>query len=76
MDARAQLVLWLLRVLVLASALRAAIEMLDLCGPDPAVPPHVLLDERLHSSENPSQGHRTPRGIGRFASWNWAPSQG
>src|SRR5260370_8291121 len=53
MDARAQLVLRLLRVLVLASALWVAIEMLDLRGPDPDVPPHVLLDERLHSEEPP-----------------------
>jgi hypothetical protein len=53
MDERAQLVLRLLRVLVLAFALLVAIEMLDLRGPDPDVPPHVLLDERLHSEEPP-----------------------
>jgi hypothetical protein len=34
-------------------ALLVAIEMLDLRGPDPDVPPHVLLDERLHSEEPP-----------------------
>ena len=39
MDERAQLVLRLLRVLVLAFGLWVAIEMLDLRGPDPDVPP-------------------------------------
>jgi hypothetical protein len=49
---RAQLVLRL-RVLVLAFALWVAIEMLDLRGPDPDVPRHVLRDERLHSETPP-----------------------
>ena len=36
-----------------ADAKKRAIEMLDLSGPAPDVPPHVLLDERLHSEEPP-----------------------
>ena len=41
-DARAQLVGRLLRILVLAFALWVAIEALDLRGPDPEVPRHVV----------------------------------
>lgn len=41
-DARADLVGRLLRILVPALALWVAIEALDLRGPDPEVPRHVL----------------------------------
>lgn len=39
---RAELVGQLLRILLLAFALRVAIEALDFRGPDPGVPRHVL----------------------------------
>lgn len=58
MDARAQLVGQLLRILVLAFALWVAIEMLDLRGPDPDVLRHVL--------EVPSEHDPGPTGCGPF----------
>jgi hypothetical protein len=57
-DARAQLVGHLLRVLVLAFALWVAIEALDLLGPDPEIPRHVL--------EAPSEHELGPKGCGAF----------
>jgi hypothetical protein len=55
-DARAYLVGRLLRILVLALALWVAIEALDLRGPDPEVPRHVL--------EAPSEDALGPKGCG------------
>ena len=48
-DARAYLVGRLLRILVLAVALWVAIEALDLRGPDPEVPRHVVDDPTEHA---------------------------
>ena len=47
-DARAYLVGRLLRILVLAFALWAAIETLDFRGPDPEVPRHVFNEPAEH----------------------------
>jgi len=58
MDSRAQLVGHLLRILVLAFALWVAIEMLDLRGPDPDVPRHVL--------NEPAEHDLGPRGCAPF----------
>ena len=58
MDARAQRVGRLLRILVLGFALWAAIEMLDVRGPDPEVPRHVL--------DVPSEHDLGPKGCGSF----------
>lgn len=55
---RAKLVGQLLRILVLAFALWVAIEMLDLRGPDPDVPRHVL--------NEPVEHELGPRGCGPF----------
>ena len=54
----AQLIGKLLRLLVLAVALWVAIEALDLQGPDPEVPRHVL--------EVPSEHELGPTGCGAF----------
>jgi hypothetical protein len=48
-DARAYLVGRLLRILVLAFALWVAIEALDLRGPDPEVPRHVVDNSTEHA---------------------------
>ena len=48
MGARAQRVGRLLRILVLGFALWAAIEALDVRGPDPEVPRHVLNEPAEH----------------------------
>jgi hypothetical protein len=45
---RAQLVGQLLRILVVGFALWLAIETLDLRGPDPEVPRHVLTEPAEH----------------------------
>jgi hypothetical protein len=58
MDARAQLVGQLLRILVLAFALWVAIEALNLRGPDPEVPRHVV--------DNPTEHAPGPRGCAPF----------
>jgi hypothetical protein len=58
MAARAQLVGQLLRILVLAFALWVAIEALDLRGPDPEVPRHVV--------DNPTEHAPDPRGCAPF----------
>ncbi len=58
MDADAQLIGKLLRLLVLAVALWVAIDALDLQGPDPEVPRHVL--------EVPSEDELGPKGCGAF----------
>jgi hypothetical protein len=58
MDADAQLIGKLLRLLVLAVALWVAIEALDLRGPDPEVPRHVL--------EVRSERELGPKGCGAF----------
>jgi hypothetical protein len=58
MDADAQLIGKLLRLLVLAVALWVAIEALDLQGPDPEVPRHVL--------EVSSEHELGPKGCGAF----------
>ena len=58
MDARAHLVGQLLRILVLGFALWVAIEMLDLRGPDPDVPRHVL--------DGPAEHELGPKGCGPF----------
>jgi hypothetical protein len=57
-DARAYLVGRLLRILVLAVALWVAIEALDLRGPDPEVPRHVV--------DNPTEHAPGPRGCAPF----------
>ncbi len=57
-DARAYLVGRLLRILVLAFALWVAIEALDLRGPDPEVPRHVV--------DNPTEHAPGPRGCAPF----------
>ncbi len=57
-DARAQLVGRLLRILLLALALWVAIEAVDLQGPDPEVPRHVL--------EVPSEHELGPQACGAF----------
>ncbi len=54
----AQLIGKLLRLLVLAVALWVAIDALDLQGPDPEVPRHVL--------EVPSEDELGPKGCGAF----------
>jgi hypothetical protein len=53
MDARTQLVGQLLRILVLAFSLWVAIEALDVRGPDPEVPRHVLNEPTEHELEPP-----------------------
>ena len=59
MDARAQMAGRLLRILVLGFALWvAAIEMLDLRGPDPEVRRHVL--------NEPAEHDPPPRGCAPF----------
>ncbi len=58
MDADAQLIGKLLRLLVLAVALWMAIEALDLRGPDPEVPRHVL--------NEPAEHELGPRGCAPF----------
>jgi hypothetical protein len=58
MDADAQLIGKLLRLLVLAVALWVAIEALDLRGPDPEVPRHVL--------NEPAEHELGPRGCAPF----------
>ena len=58
MDADAQLIGKLLRLLVLAVALWVAIEALDLRGPDPKVPRHVL--------NEPAEQELGPRGCAPF----------
>ncbi len=57
-DARAYLVGRLLRILVLAFALWVAIEALDLRGPDPEVPRHVV--------DNATEHAPGPRGCAPF----------
>ncbi len=57
-DARAYLVGRLLRILALAVALWVAIEALDLRGPDPEVPRHVV--------DNPTEHAPGPRGCAPF----------
>ena len=57
-DARAYLVGRLLRILVLAVALWVALEALDLRGPDPEVPRHVV--------DNPTEHAPGPRGCAPF----------
>jgi hypothetical protein len=59
-DTRAQLVGRLLRILVLAFALWVAIEALDLRGPDPDVPRHVLNEPAEHELGSPG------------CSWSWS----
>ena len=57
-DARVYLVGRLLRILVLAFALWVALEALDLLGPDPEVPRHVV--------DNPTEHAPGPRGCAPF----------
>ena len=57
-DARVYLVGRLLRILVLAFALWVALEALDLRGPDPEVPRHVV--------DNPTEHAPGPRGCAPF----------
>jgi hypothetical protein len=58
MDADAHLIGKLFRLLVLAVALWVAIEALDLGGPDPEVPRHVL--------NEPAEHELGPRGCAPF----------
>ena len=55
---RAQLVGQLLRILVVGFALWLAIETLDLRGPDPEVPRHVLTE--------PAEHERRPEGCAPY----------